>query len=72
MSATDLSQKLDALFDAGLTYKAIAKRAGCDISTIFRIRSKQITNPSYSVGVAIDALYAESVKRARKAARLAS
>ncbi|SHM45880.1 hypothetical protein SAMN05216593_10110 [Pseudomonas asturiensis] len=59
MSATDLPNKLDALLGSGLTYKAIAERAKCDISTIFRIRSGQISNPSYIVGIAIDQMHVE-------------
>lgn len=72
MSATNLSEKLDELFEMGMTYKAIAERANCDSSTIFRIRTKSITNPSYLVGAAIDALHAEATKRARKAKRAAA
>lgn len=59
MSATDLPRKLDALLGSGMTYKAIAQRANCDTSTIFRIRRGQISNPSYMAGSAIDQMYAE-------------
>ncbi|MEQ4255398.1 helix-turn-helix domain-containing protein [Pseudomonas syringae] len=59
MSATDLPNKLHALLGSGLTYKAIAERAKCDISTIFRIRNGQISNPSYIVGTAIDHMHGE-------------
>lgn len=68
MATTDLSKKLDDLLGSSLTYKAVAERAKCDISTIFRIRSGQITNPSYSVGKAIDDLHDE-LKAAEKRAR---
>lgn len=59
MSATDLPKKLDVLLASGWTYKAIAERAKCDTSTIFRIRSGHISNPSYTAGTAIDQMYAE-------------
>ncbi|PHN45992.1 helix-turn-helix domain-containing protein [Pseudomonas syringae] len=65
MSATDLPNKLDGLLGSGLTYKAIAERAKCDISTIFRIRNGQISNPSYVVGIAIDQMYGELCKTAK-------
>ncbi|MCE0873758.1 hypothetical protein [Pseudomonas monteilii] len=66
MSATDLPSKLDALLGSGLTYKAIAERAKCDISTIFRIRNGQISNPSYVAGTAIDQMHAELVRPRKK------
>lgn len=62
MSATDLPNKLDALLGSGLTYKAIAERAKCDISTVFRIRNGQIINPSYIAGKAIDLMHDELTK----------
>lgn len=65
MSATDLPNKLDALLSSGWTYKVIAQRAKCDISTIFRIRNGQIGNPSYIAGRAIDQMHEELVKQAR-------
>jgi hypothetical protein len=65
MSATDLPNKLDALLAAGLTYKAIAEHAKCDTSTIFRIRSGQISNPSYIAGRAIDLMHDELAKPAK-------
>ncbi|MBD8680325.1 helix-turn-helix domain-containing protein [Pseudomonas sp. CFBP 13719] len=65
MSATDLPKKLDALLGSGLTYKAIAERAKCDISTIFRIRNGQISNPSYIAGIAIDQMHGELGKSAK-------
>ncbi|WP_330509282.1 hypothetical protein V1687_11590 [Pseudomonas putida] len=66
MSATDLPNKLDALLGSGMTYKAIAERAKCDISTIFRIRNGQISNPSYVAGTAIDQMHAELAKPSKK------
>jgi len=69
MSATDLPKKLDALLGSGLTYKAIAERAKCDISTIFRIRNGQISNPSYIAGVAIDQMHVELVKTAKPSSK---
>ncbi|WP_296267411.1 hypothetical protein [Pseudomonas sp. UBA6562] len=71
MSATDLPKKLDALLGSGMTYKAIAERARCDTSTIFRIRKGEISNPSYMAGTAIDQMHAEletSLKAAPKSA----
>jgi hypothetical protein len=65
MSATDLPNKLDALLGSGWTYKAIAERAKCDISTIFRIRNRQISNPSYIAGTAIDQMHEELAKTKR-------
>lgn len=62
MNATDLPKKLDALLGSDWTYKLIAERAKCDISTIFRIRNGQISNPSYVVGTAIDLMHAEMEK----------
>lgn len=64
MTDLTLAEKVEALLAAKMTYKAIAERAGCDTSTIFRIRNGDVVNPSYSVGIAIDALYEESVKHA--------
>lgn len=64
MSHETLPEKLKTLLASGMTYKAIAERANCDTSTIFRIRNGDVVNPSYSVGIAIDALYEESVKHA--------
>lgn len=62
MSATDLPKKLDALLGSGMTYKAIAERAKCDISTVFRIRNGQISNPSYLAGTAIDQMHGELIE----------
>jgi hypothetical protein len=66
MSATDLPNKLDALLGSGWTYKVIAERAKCDISTIFRIRNGQIGNPSYIAGRAIDQMHGELVKSGKQ------
>lgn len=71
MAATDLPNKLDALLGSGWTYKVIAERAKCDISTIFRIRNGQISNPSYIAGRAIDLMHdelAEPFKASKKTA----
>ena len=62
MSQVALNEKLQALLAGKWTYKAIAERACCDTSTIYRIKTGFITNPSYSVGIAIDALYEEAIK----------
>ncbi|MBL4833626.1 MAG: hypothetical protein JKY26_06580 [Pseudomonas sp.] len=59
MSATALSEKVDVLIKGGMTGKAIAEKAGCDSSTISRIRSGFISDPNYSIGSTIDQLYAE-------------
>lgn len=57
MSAADLPQKIEAIRAAGPSYVAIAKNAGCDISTLYRIRQGLIADPAYSVGTAIDAMH---------------
>lgn len=72
MSTTDLPKKLDELLASGLTYKAIAERAKCDTSTIFRIRSGQIINPSYLAGKAIDEMHAELTQQPKKPKRKAA
>jgi hypothetical protein len=69
MSATDLPKKLDALLGSGLTYRVIAERAKCDISTIFRIRSGQISNPSYLAGTAIDQMHDEISKGSKSSSK---
>ncbi|CRN07979.1 hypothetical protein PYEL_38330 [Pseudomonas sp. URMO17WK12:I11] len=69
MSATDLPKKLDALLGSGLTYKAIAERAKCDVSTIFRIRSGQIGNPSYVAGTAIDQMHEELCRNGKQTSK---
>ncbi len=63
MSDVALQEKLETLLAGRMTYKAIAERAGCDTSTIYRIKTGSIANPSYSVGIAIDAMYAEAVQK---------
>ncbi|TKD30004.1 helix-turn-helix domain-containing protein [Azotobacter chroococcum] len=68
MTSNTLASKLAALLDAGFTYKAIAERANCDSSTIFRIRSGAVTNPSYSVGSAIDVMYASLNRKPKRTA----
>lgn len=57
MSEIALSEKVDALIKGGMTGKSIAQKAGCDSSTISRIRSGFICDPNYSIGSAIDELY---------------
>jgi len=69
MSATELPNKLNALLGSGWTYKAIAERAKCDISTIFRIRNGQIGNPSYIAGIAIDQMHGELVKSGKQSTK---
>lgn len=69
MSATDLPKKLDVLLSSGLTYKAIAERAKCDVSTIFRIRNGQIINPSYVAGTAIDQMYEELSRNGKQSSK---
>ncbi len=59
MSEKNLSQKVEALIQGGMTGSAIAEKAGCDSSTISRIRRGLIGNPAYSVGIAIDQMYAD-------------
>lgn len=64
MSTHTLAVKLEDLLSSGFTYKSIAARAGCDVSTIFRIRTGEIDNPRYSVGTAIDVMHAGLRKKA--------
>ncbi|HCP6254997.1 TPA: hypothetical protein OE145_003931 [Pseudomonas aeruginosa] len=59
MTTPTLATKVKDLLAARKTYRAIAERAGCDPSTIFRISKGAIENPSYSVGSAIDLMHAE-------------
>lgn len=68
MSVKALSAKVDALIMSGMTGKDIARRVQCDSSTISRIRAGQISNPTYSLGIAIDLLYAERVLQSTSAA----
>lgn len=58
MTEAALPKKLNELLANGLTYKMIAEKAGCNTSTIFRIRTGLIADPSYSVGSAIDEMHA--------------
>lgn len=58
MYRNELAKKLEAILASGATYKAVAKRAECDVSTVYRIRTGAIINPSYSVGRAIDEMHA--------------
>lgn len=58
MSTSTLAVKLEDLLSSGFTYEAIAESAKCAVSTIYRIRTGETDNPSYSVGTAIDALHA--------------
>lgn len=59
MHGKELAEKLEKLLASGITYKAVAERAGCDASTIYRIKSGAIINPLYSTGRAIDEMHAE-------------
>ena len=56
MSKLSLSEKVIHLKQHGVAYKQIAEQAGCNISTIYRIRDQLITDPSYSIGKTIDDL----------------
>lgn len=64
MATKTLADKINDLLSSGLTYKVISARADCADSTIYRIKSGDIENPSYSVGVAIDALHSNLRKKA--------
>ncbi|WP_280568180.1 helix-turn-helix transcriptional regulator [Chromohalobacter sp. 296-RDG] len=60
MHGKELAEKLAAILATrSVTYRSVAERAGCDVSTLYRIRSGAIVNPSYTVGRAIDDLHAE-------------
>lgn len=60
MNNLTIQQKLQALLDGGSSPKDLAEKIGCHISTVYRIRDGFITDPSYSVGQAIDNLLAQS------------
>ncbi|MGP8291780.1 helix-turn-helix domain-containing protein [Vreelandella zhanjiangensis] len=64
MYGDELANKLEAILASGATYKAVAERAQCDSSTVYRIRTGAIANPSYSVGRAIDEMHAAISKKA--------
>lgn len=64
MHGEELAKKLEAILASGTTYKAVARRASCDVSTIYRIRTGHIVNPSYSVGRAIDEMHDEMERAA--------
>ncbi|WP_236175938.1 helix-turn-helix domain-containing protein [Pseudomonas pseudonitroreducens] len=71
MTNLTLAEKVEALLAAKMTYRAIAERAGCDTSTVFRIKNGAVVNPSYAVGSAIDLMHSElhqPSKKRRKAA----
>ncbi|MCB5226227.1 helix-turn-helix domain-containing protein [Alishewanella sp. 16-MA] len=59
MKTLTIQQKLQQLLERGLSPKDLAEKIGCHISTVYRIRDGFITDPSYSVGQAIDNLLAE-------------
>lgn len=59
MTQKTIQQKLQELLDGGASPKSLADKIGCHISTVYRIRDGFITDPSYSVGQAIDNLLAE-------------
>lgn len=64
MEHRTLAQKVEAILASGVTYKIVAERAECDVSTIQRIKTGAIANPRYSVGCAIDSFYAELCTKA--------
>ncbi len=65
MTNLTLAEKVEALLAAKMTYRAIAERAGCDTSTVFRIKNGAVVNPSYAVGSAIDLMHSELHKQAK-------
>lgn len=68
MSKVDHQHKVEAIRDSGLAYTQIAERCGVDTSTIFRIRQGSITDPRYSLGMAIDDLYCAVMRKKQKQA----
>lgn len=56
MTSITIREKLLKLIASGVDPKVVAERAGCHVSTIYRIRDGIITDPSYSIGAAIDGL----------------
>jgi len=55
---TTFARKVADLIDAGMSCKRIATLAGCDPSTIYRLKVGDIEEPRYSVGKLIDELHA--------------
>jgi predicted transcriptional regulator len=52
------------LIAAGTTEKDLAEKVGCSQPTIHRIKSGDITDPSYSTGKALENLYRTRFKEA--------
>ncbi len=69
MTNLTLAEKVEALLAAKMTYRAIAERAGCDTSTVFRIKNGAVVNPSYAVGSAIDSCIRNSISWQRQSGR---
>ncbi len=61
MERLSISEMVEELIGSGMTGKAIAEIAGCDTSTISRIRHGQIIDPKHSVGVAIEDLHRKAI-----------
>jgi uncharacterized protein YerC len=64
MSTVALPKKIEDLLATGMTYKSIAEKTGCDMSTIFRIKKGDISRPSYAIGSAIDELHSNLEEKA--------
>lgn len=63
MNDYQLADKLRAIVESGISCHDIARKADCDVTTIYRIRSGSILNPKYSVGITIDRLYRNARRR---------
>lgn len=68
MKEPTLAQRLEEIFESGLSYKDIASHCGCDVSTLYRIKEGRIEDPRYSVGKAIVDLHKRVTARVKKKA----
>jgi predicted transcriptional regulator len=64
MSTKSLPKMVCELLATGYSYKELAILAGCDTSTISRIKTGFIADPRFSVGTAITRLYTDRILQA--------
>lgn len=68
MTEPTLKDRIEDIYNSGMSYKDIAKACGCDESTIYRIKEGQIKDPRHSVGKAIEALHKKVTATIKKKA----
>lgn len=68
MTEPTLKDRIEDIYNDGMSYKDIAKACGCDESTIYRIKEGQIKDPRYSVGKAIVDLHRKVTASTKKKA----